>query len=324
MPTEIRLNFKSFIYAILIVVGIWLMIEIRGTLALLFASFILMSALRPFVEKMVSWKWPRFIAVFVIYLIIICLFTIVGSLLLPPLVSESIRLANNLPNYLITLAQYFNFDQQTIINQVGSLGQNALKVTLSLFSDVLTFFAVAVFTFYLLLARSNTQHFLIGIITNDQRQRSLNLLDKIELRMGAWFRGQLILGLIIGVLSYIGLSLLGISYALPLALIAGVLEMVPTIGPIISAIPAMLIAVTVSPGLAALVALLYYIIQQLENHLFVPQVMMQTVGVAPLISIILLMIGGRLGGIGGIILAIPIYLVIETIVKEVINKKTNG
>jgi len=188
----------------------------------------------------------------------------------------------------------------------------------------LTFFAVAVFTFYLLLARSNTQHFLIGIITNDQRQRSLNLLDKIELRMGAWFRGQLILGLIIGVLSYIGLSLLGISYALPLALIAGVLEMVPTIGPIISAIPAMLIAVTVSPGLAALVALLYFIIQQLENHLFVPQVMMQTVGVAPLISIILLMIGGRLGGIGGIILAIPIYLVIETIVKEVINKKTNG
>ena len=103
---------------------------------------------------------------------------------------------------------------------------------------------------------------------------------------------------------------------MPLALVAGVLEMVPIIGPIISAIPAVLVALTISPGLALTVAALYFIIQQLENNLIVPSVMQKAVGIPPLVTLLALMVGGRLGGTVGIILAVPILLAVETVLRE--------
>jgi predicted PurR-regulated permease PerM len=320
MPTEIKLNLKSFIFAIIIIIGIWLMVEIRGILALLFASYILMAGLKPYVDKMTFWKLPRFIAVLILYIIFITICVILGTLIIPPLVNETIRLANNFPNYLLKAATYVDLSQDTLLQQVGTLSQNALKVTIGLFSDVITFFTVAIFTFYLLLARVNLPKFLNGVMSEASHQRFISIIEKVEIRLGSWIRGQLILMLTIGMASYLGLLILGISYALPLGVIAGILEMIPNIGPIISAIPAMLIAVTFSPGLAAVVALLYLAIHQLENHLLVPQVMQKTVGVPALVSIIVLLIGGKLGGAAGVILSIPAYLVVETVTKNLLNK----
>ena len=151
---------------------------------------------------------------------------------------------------------------------------------------------------------------------DDLGDRLVIVVKDIEERLGAWVRGQLLLALIIGLASYLGLFILGISYVLPLALIAGILEMVPIIGPIISAIPAIIVALTVSPGLALAVAALYIIIQQLENNLIVPTVMHKVLGMPPLAILLALMVGGRLGGVVGIILAVPVLLVIQTVVGE--------
>lgn len=154
------------------------------------------------------------------------------------------------------------------------------------------------------------------------RNKLKKTVRRIEDKLGAWLRGQISLSLIIGTLSYIALFSLQVPFALPLAILAGLFEVVPVIGPIISAIPAILIALTVSPVTAGLVALAFFIIQQLENSLIVPQVMKKAVGINPLIVILTVSIGGKLLGVSGALLAVPITVVIQILVEDIFNAKT--
>ena len=158
--------------------------------------------------------------------------------------------------------------------------------------------------------------YLARFLNNKQQGILNNISDKIESRMGSWLFGELILMSIIGVATYIGLVVLGVKYALPLAFLAGLLEVVPIIGPTISAIPAILVASTTSFFLGGVTLFLYFIIQQLENNLVVPLVMKKTVGIHPVATLIALTIGGKLGGLLGIILSVPAALVVETILLE--------
>jgi predicted PurR-regulated permease PerM len=133
--------------------------------------------------------------------------------------------------------------------------------------------------------------------------------------MGLWVLGQILLSVCIFVGVYIGLSLLGVQYALVLALLAGVFEVVPFIGPTLSAIPALFIAFTQSPTLAIAVLVLYIAVQKLESWILVPKIMQKTVGTSPVVIIFALLIGVKLGGIVGLLLAVPI-VAIFTVLKE--------
>ena len=136
----------------------------------------------------------------------------------------------------------------------------------------------------------------------------------IENQLGGWVRGQLVLMLVIAVFTYIGFLLIGIPYALPLAILAGFLEILPNIGPTIAAVPAITIAYISSGPALAVVALLFSIlVQQLENNVIVPKVMRENANVNPLISIIAILIGLQLAGVVGALLAIPLYIVIRTV-----------
>jgi predicted PurR-regulated permease PerM len=141
----------------------------------------------------------------------------------------------------------------------------------------------------------------------------MEIVFHIETKLGNWIRAELLLMTAIGTMTYIGLVLLGIDTALPLALLAGMLEIIPSIGPIISAVPAVIIALVIHPLLGLSTIALYFLIQFLENNLLVPQIMQKTTGVNPLISLLGLMVGFRLGGTVGAVLAIPTILVIQTL-----------
>ena len=132
------------------------------------------------------------------------------------------------------------------------------------------------------------------------------------------------LGLIIGFLSFVVLYAIGVPYALVLAIIAGTLELVPYIGPILSAIPAVIIALTVSPTMAALTFILYFFIQEFENYLIVPKVMEKSVGLHPIVTIIAAIIGGQLAGIIGMILAIPITTIVFIIAEDIKAEKNSN
>jgi len=148
------------------------------------------------------------------------------------------------------------------------------------------------------------------------RERVEDASRRIAGKVSAWLAGQLFLGAIIGTTAAIGLALLGVPYFYVLALIAAFGEMIPVVGPILSAIPAVGVALTVSPGTALLVALFFLAQQQIENHILVPRVMQRQVGISAGIVIIALLIGGSLLGIVGAILAVPTAAIVHVVFRE--------
>lgn len=322
MPNRFEITTKTILYLVLIVAGGWLLIQIRDVLGLLFIAFIITSALRSGVDWMEKVGVPRILGVITLYAVLVGTIIGFGTVVLPPLVAETIRLGTNLPQYLAQLSPYVNTNIDSLIQQIAPIGQNVAKVTIGVFNNILTFFTVAVFAYYFLLEHKHLRQFLDMFVGDDIGDRVVVIIRKIEGRLGAWVRGEVILMLIVGLATYLGLTVLGVNYALPLALIAGLLEIVPIIGPIISAIPAVLVALTVSPGLGLAVVALYLIVQQLENNIIVPNVMQKAVGLPPMASLLALLIGGRLAGTVGIILAVPMLLVLQTVVQEFTSSQT--
>ncbi len=322
MPNKIDISHRTIIFIAVFILGIWLVYLIKDLLIILFAGVILMSALTPVVSLLTKFKLPKSLSIGITYIIIIAVISGLFAIVLPPLFEESSKLVSTLPPLLDQLFNTLTIDKSVFQTQLSSLSSNAFSLTLAVFDNFLTIIFLLVLTFYLLLERESLEKRLAQLfLGREERVRKLTI--QIEEKLGSWLIGQLILSLIIGVLSYIGLRILGIPYALPLAVIAGILEVVPVIGPIISAIPPILIALTVSPLLALGVAAMYFVIQQLENHLFVPQVMRKAVGLNPLVVILAIAIGSRLLGFVGALLAVPIAVVVQIIVTEIIEERKN-
>ena len=152
-------------------------------------------------------------------------------------------------------------------------------------------------------------------VSLSRRDKKL-VAEKIEANLGKWVRVQLFLMFLIGSVSYIGLRLLEIEFCLPLAILAGLLEIVPSVGPTLSAVPAIIAGFTLSPGKGVMVALLYIVIQQIENDIVVPKVMQRGLNFNPLVVLIGLAVGFKLGGIGGMALAVPVLIVLREFLRE--------
>lgn len=320
MPQKIDISHKTVIFTALFILALWLIYLIRDLILILFVATILMSALAPLIKFFVSLKIPRALGIAITYIIIIA---IVASLLvsvIPPLVEQSIKLLTTLPPLMAQFFNITNIDRSVFQSELTNLSRNFFSITLAVFDNFLTIIFLLVLTFYLLLERDNLEN-RIATLFLGKEDRVRKSIVQIEEKLGAWLRGQLFLSLIIGTLSYIGLTILNIPYALPLSLIAGVMEVVPVIGPIISALPAIVIALTISPILSLGVAAMFFVIQQMENHLIVPQVMKRAVGLNPLVVILAIAIGSRLLGIAGALLAVPIAVVLQIIVTEIIEGK---
>lgn len=321
MPSKIEISHKTIIFTVVFIIGLWFLYSILDIVLLLFVSFVLMSALRPMVEWLAKRHFPRALSLILTYIIFFGIFG--GTLIsvIPSLVYQMTRFSQAFPNLISQIIPNFSLDVASITKQLAPIGENLIKLTVGLFSNIITLVTILVFTFYLSLERKKAEDHLKNLFGTDWGESIMQLLSSIENRLGSWIQGEFILMLTIGVLTYIGLTILRIDYALPLAIIAGFLEIVPTIGPILSAVPSVLIALTISPILALSVAAMYFIIQQLENNLIVPLVMRSSVGLSPIITIICLMVGARIAGVGGAILAVPIFLVVQEVLMWFLKNK---
>lgn len=320
MPHKIDISHRTIIFITVFLLSVWLIYLMRDLLLLLFVAIIFTSALSPAVNFFVKLKLPRALGIVVTYII---LFTAVGLMfasILPPLVEETGRLAAALPSMLTEKFNLTQSDKAIYQTELANLSKNIYTLVLDLFSNLLTIILLLVITFYLLLEKEALQERAAKLFIN-REARVRNLFIKIEDKLGAWLRGQLLLSVIIGTAVYIGLIILNIPYALALAILAGLLEVVPVIGPIISALPAVALAATISPLLAGGVAAMYFIVQQLENHVIVPQVMKRAVGLNPLVVILAIAVGGRLLGIVGGILAVPITVILQIIVTDFLKEQ---
>lgn len=320
MRRKIDISHRTIIFIAVFILGIWLIYLIRDLLLILFVALILMSALSPLVKVLTKLKIPKSLSIAVTYIIIMGI--VVGVLvgIVPPLIEQSSKLITTLPRLAGDFFNITGVDKSVLQSELSNLSKNILSLTINVFDHFLTIIFLLVLTFYLLLERDRLED-RIAVLFIGRETRVRNLIHHIQEKLGAWLRGQLLLSIIIGVFSYIGLFLLNIPYALPLALFAGIMEVVPVMGPIISAIPAMLIALTISPILSLGVAAMFFVIQQLENHLIVPQVMRRAVGLNPLVVILAIAIGSRLLGFAGALLAVPIAVVLQILVTDIIEGK---
>jgi len=316
MPKKIEISHRTILFTFFVLGFLWFVFRIRQIILLVYIASILMAALRPLIDRLEKLKIPRALGIIFCYFVVLGLLGLILSSLFPSLIEQTKRLLDRL-SFLLTTFDISQVDQSALSNQLGSLPQKLLKLVASLFSNFLGLFVVLVITFYLLMERKKLGYYL-GVLFGEKQGKYLEkVVIEIEEKLGKWVRGQLFLCGVVGVMTYIGLRFLGIDFALSLSLLAAVLEIVPNIGPVLSAVPAILIALVSSPVSALAVVALYFLVQQLENYLIVPSVMRRAVRLSPLIVILSLMVGFQVGGVPGAILAIPTVLILRIIIKEI-------
>ncbi|HCJ52733.1 MAG: hypothetical protein A2898_05150 [Candidatus Kerfeldbacteria bacterium RIFCSPLOWO2_01_FULL_48_11] len=330
----ITVNISSLTIVKILIVGmlLWFFYLIRDVVLILLVSVILASAFNPWINWLKLRRIPRVVGVLVIYLLVFGIFTAAVGLLIPPIADQLSQIGNNFPEYYNRITSDFqNFKDFSISSGVlgnvekaiESLQVNIAQTTKGIFSSFISIFGgffafigVVVITFYMLIEENAVKRF-IRIISPEKYQPYLSqFANRMQEKISQWLRGQLILSLIIGVMSYIGLLILGVEYPLVLALWAGLTEFIPYLGPFIGAIPAVFIAFNGSPVTALLVVALYTLIQQLENNFLVPRVMSKAVGLNPLIVIIVMLVGAKIAGLVGILLAVPVTLIIEIFLRD--------
>ncbi|MCA9370196.1 AI-2E family transporter, partial [Candidatus Woesebacteria bacterium] len=252
-----------------------------------------------------------------VVIIIVCI--LLAIVLLPPLISQGYGLIREVEvpgldlhfeNYSFTLTDISN-----IADRLSGSAATLFSIVNSTFSSILMFFTLIVLSMYMMLGRQKLYMKFYWITRNvDTIVTIRGLIDDIEEQLGGWVRGQLILMFVIGIANFIVLSLLGVPYALALALVAGALEILPNLGPTLAAVPSVVVAyVSGGPVLAIAVLVGVIIIQQVENNILVPKIMSDNANVNPLASIIIILIGLTLGGVVGALLCIPIYIIIRAL-----------
>jgi len=327
LPLKIEISHKTVLFTLAVIASIWFLIQIKEIIIMVFLSIILVAAFLKPVEWLSARKIPRAIAVLIVYLLMIAVISTAVGIIIPPLVEQTSALISKLPQIVSSINSFFIFanipveDVSSVLsNQIQGFVGNIVSISTAVFSSIFLVLTILVITFYLLLEWQKFVTMVSSPFSGRQEKRVLNTIAKLENGLGRWVRGQLALSFIVGVITFIGLQLLGIQYALPLALIAAILEIIPIIGPIIASIPAILVGLTVSPLMSLAVAALFIVVQQLENHAIVPLIMSKVIGLQPPVIIISLLIGAKIAGIGGAFLVPPILIITKVIFNELLQE----
>jgi predicted PurR-regulated permease PerM len=313
---KIEISHRTIIFTVLFLLFLGFLFLVRDIILGLFVAILIMAILNPLVSRLTRFRIPRAVSILVTYILVFGIFGIAVASILTPLVEETAGFVNNLPYFLGNLGV-----AKELLGQVVALPGQIFKVGASLFSNLVLTLGSLVFAFYLLLARDKLEEQLVSFFGEEKSRNFGRIIDKLEIKLGGWARGELILMLAIGLATFLGLKLLGIPYALPLAILAGILEIIPTLGPIIAAIPSIIIGLGISPVMGLATAALAFLVHQLENYLLVPKIMEKSVGVTPIATLLSLAIGAKIAGIVGALIAVPILITLQVLLKEYFEKK---
>lgn len=312
--------------ALAVIAGAVFLFETKDILVLLFVSYVITASLYPSVSFLKKRGLPNVLAVLIPYLLVLSFIVLLIVPLLPFFVSQIVLFFDRFPIYLknitSTLGIYFTIPEiKSFVNpeSFGSIGKDAIFLTTKLFGGLFSILAVFIIAVYMLLDHEKLQRFPVYFFPRKMEDKILQTEKLIEEKLGAWLRGQVFLSITVGFITWLFLSAIGIEFALPLALLTGILEIIPTLGPIISAVPAVIVGLSISPTMAITIALGYTAIQFAENHLLVPKIMQKAVGLNPVIIIAAVLIGGKLMGVLGALLSIPFLSVLVIIYRQVRN-----
>jgi predicted PurR-regulated permease PerM len=338
--TSVGISSATLIKIALGILGLWIIYLTLDILMLVAAAIFLAAALAPTVDKFEQKHIPRSLSMLSIYIILFGAIATIALIVLPQVASQIGAIASNFPtaygrivNWLTTLGLT---DQATINQTVGELSrglgsatEGAVSTLFDIFGGIFSFFVVLIMTFYLVVDKESAKR-TVAALPSQYHDRVIKLYTSLSQKIGRWLRAQLILMFLVGLLTYIALSVMSVigvyffdlpkfEFALSLALIAGLLEFIPFLGPMLSAIPAVLLAFAISPSLAVIVAFIYWFIQMFEGNVLTPNIMKRAVGLSPIVSIVVFLIGARIAGMAGAFLAIPIATAAMVIGKDILS-----
>jgi len=326
----IRISTGSIMKVILLVLLVILLFFLRDLVLVVLTAIVIASSIEPAVIWLKRYKVPRVLGVIFVYIAVIgSLFGVIYAFL-PPLLDEAGGFIATVPVLLDAIelpltgigekgGTVFSM-QETILDLQATFTETSkgfVRTISGIFGGVFSFILIIVLSFYLAVQEGGIANFLRVVTPIKQEKYVLDLWRRSQIKIGRWMQGQLILSLLIGVLLYLGLTILGVPYALLLAIVAGLFELIPVFGSILAAIPAIAIAM-VSGGttLVFLVIGLYVITNQFQANLIYPLVVKKIVGVPPLLVILALIVGVKLAGFLGIILSVPIAAAIQEFVSD--------
>jgi len=314
-----------------------LLYYIRNVVVVVLFAIILASAVNPFGEWLEKKKISRVLGVSVLYLLVFGIIVLVLSLMVPYVTQEIGKLSEGLPRYIAKISvslQSFedssrylsimrgvqdNLDKISQFLQESS--QSVFSFLVSIFGGIISFVFIILISFYLAVMKGGMVAFIKNLLPGKYEDYVIDLWKRSEAKLGKWFQSHMLVCLIVGIITFIGLSILNIKFALLLAFLAMVLELVPRVGPIIAAVPAVIIAFLQSPSLGLWTILMYVIIQQVESQVLSPIIFGKTLAIDPVVVVVALMIGAELGGIPGMILSVPVATVLMEIVNDAVEKR---
>jgi len=333
----------TIVKIVLVLIGFYALYLLSDLVMVLLLSIVVASAVEPAARWGVERGVPRALSVLGVYLAAIAFFSFIFYFFVPPIIKDFNQFFHSIPSYLRFLDEWNPwrdvFSYQVVLQGVtssadsafGWIGQGAdaasqvgggiVRTVGGVFSGIVNFILVLVISFYLAVQENGIENFLKIIVPVKHEKYVIGLWKRSQGKIGRWIQGQFLLGVLVGTLVFLGLAILGVPHAFIFAVIAAVFELIPIFGPILAAIPAVAVAFGESVGLGLTTLGLYVIIQQFENHLIYPVVVRKVVGVPPILVIIALLVGAKLGGVVGIILSVPLAAAIMEYVNDVEKRK---
>lgn len=326
----------ALVSATLTVALVWMLYLVRGTLLLIYVAGLIAVGISPLVDRIEQQRLvrrvrvPRWAAILSVYAALVTVVILFVMMMVPPLAAQARELVTAAPD-LLSRAQRWLIGQG-ILNREITIGEAVRQAPVGGTDAVTTVVSaiwgfvgglfgvitILIVAFYLLIESDNIVRAVVRLFPRPERARVRDAFRRAGEKVSAWMAGQLLLAAIIGTTAAVGLWIMGVPYFYVLALIAGIGELIPIVGPLLAAIPAVAVAFSVSPALALGVALFFFLQQQVENHVLVPKVMSRQVGISPVLVILALLIGGSLLGIVGAILAVPTVAILQVLLQELL------
>jgi predicted PurR-regulated permease PerM len=322
--------FRASLAVLLVVLAAWWLYLVREVLVTAFLALIIASAIHAPVAALEARGIRRVLAVLIVYLVLFAVVGVMLALLIPPLVRQASDFATDLPNIVGRLSEDVNaFLAQlglssdanvidSILGQLGSLGGILTRIPGVAVGFLSALLLVTFLSALMILERDRARTWSMRFVAAPDRPAWDSLIRKAGDRLGAYVRGQLLIMTVTGVGSYIGLTLIGVPFALPLGIFAFLTEAVPIAGPIIAGVFMILVALTQSPGAAVLTLVLVAIIQQAESLILVPVIQGRLISISPVVALLAVLAGSAIGDIPGAILAIPVVAIATLVIDDVI------
>lgn len=336
MDQKLDISWQSIIKVFVAGFIFYILFLARDILVWFFFSLIISLLVEPAINFLRKFRVPKILAVTLIYLSIFGLLGLIIYLTAPIFIFEIKQLSQNISEYVEKLNPIFkslgldvnhNFEDitSTLVNLLQESSKSIIKAISVLFGGVASTILIFVLAFYISLEDRGPEKFLSLLVPKKYESQVMNLFEKAQYKVSGWFGARVLACIFVGVISFIIFFLLGIKYAFILALISGVLNFIPYVGPLITGILALLfVGVSNSWIMAVYVLIVLYVIQALENNIITPLLMKKLLDLPPVLVLLSLLIGGIIFGVLGMIFVVPVFGIIYEFIKEFLEKKREG